>query len=62
MEQFIIKNNSNKVQVDLHEDLYLNILRIVYLRDKGLYKILKSKYEQLTQKNFNDKLLNKNNM
>ena len=62
MDNFKIINKTNKVEVDLNEYLFINMLKIIYVRDKKLYSILKKKYEQLTQKEFDDKLLNIKNM
>jgi len=55
MEEFYIRNNNNKVKVDLDEQLFIRILQLTYQRDRRFYKILKSKYEQLTQRELNDK-------
>jgi len=61
MENFNISNKKNGVRVEINEYLFLKLLKIIYLRDKGLYNILKKKYEQLTQKDFNEEVFHINN-
>jgi len=61
MENFNISNKKTGVRVDINEYLFLKLLKIIRLRDKGLYNILKKKYEQLTQKEFNEEVFHINN-
>jgi len=52
VNEFKLYSEDKKIMVNFDETIYLSILKIVYIRDKTLFKILKSKYEQLTQKEF----------
>ena len=54
---YIIKNSKNGIEIEINEYLFLRILTILKTRDKRLYEITKEKYEQLEQKNLNDKIL-----
>ena len=54
MDDFNISNSRTKVKVDFNQELFFRILQLTYQRDKRLYSILKSKYEQLIQQEIND--------
>jgi len=62
MDNFEILNPRTKIKVDLNEVLFYRILQLTYSRDKRLYNILKSKYEQLTQHEVSDEKMILENM
>jgi len=62
VEEFKLFSEDKRIMVEFDETIYLSILKIVYTRDKELFSILKSKYEQLTQKEFKLKFIHKNKL
>jgi len=48
----VLKIKKDNREIQMADSMWLDILRIIYLRDKGLFQILKTFTEQLEQKDF----------
>lgn len=59
MEDFIIKSKKTGVEIELHETLIHDILKIIYVRNRKPFNELKDIYEKLKQENFDFKILDR---
>lgn len=57
ISNYKIINQKTKIETELNEILLIEILKVLKLRKPNLYEVIKTKYEILEQKNFDEKLL-----